>query len=150
MVLEDETLRLDSIKRATGEEQRICTSSTEFYNSAGPKPKGRPAADVFSVKREVECCKKSYTIGTWNVGTMNHGKLEIIKGDMSRLNIDIFGISELEWTRMGHFTPDDHQILYCGQASHRRNRVAIIINKVLSNAVLGYNQKKYRMISVRL
>lgn len=81
---------------------------------------------------------------------MNQGKLEVVKEEMSRLNIGILGISELKWTGMGHFTSDKHQIFYCGQVSHRRNGVAIIINKKLSSSVLGYNPKNDRMISVRL
>ncbi|CAF3729507.1 unnamed protein product [Rotaria socialis] len=69
---------------------------------------------------------------------------------MSRINIDILGISELKWTGMGHFISDDYHIFYCGQENHRRNGVAIIVNKRLSNSVLGYNPKNDRIISIRL
>ena len=80
---------------------------------------------------------------------MNQGKLEVVKQEMARANIDILGISELKWTRMCEFNSDDHYIYYCGQESLRRNGVAIMINKRVQNAVLGYNLKNNRMISVR-
>ena len=79
---------------------------------------------------------------------MNQGKLEVVKQEMTRVNIDILGISELRWTGMGEFNPDDHDIYYCGQESLRRNGVAIIVNKRVLNAVLGCNLKNDRMISV--
>ena len=68
-------------------------------------------------------------IGTWNVRSMNQGKLEVVKQEMARVNIDILGISELRWTGMGEMNSDDHYIYYCGQESLRRNGVAIIVNK---------------------
>ena len=79
---------------------------------------------------------------------MNQSKLEVVKHEMARVNIDILGISELKWTGMGEFNSDDHYIYYCGQESLRRNGVAIIVNKRVQNAVLGYNLKNDRMISV--
>ena len=79
---------------------------------------------------------------------MNQGKLEVVKQEMARVNIDILGISELKWTGMGEFNSDDHYIYYCGQESLRRNGVAIIVNKRVRNAVLGSNLKNHRMISV--
>ena len=79
---------------------------------------------------------------------MNQGKLEVIKQEMIRVNIDILGISKLRWTRMGEFNSDDHFIYYCGQESLRRHGVAIIVNKRVRNAVLGCNLKNDRMISV--
>ena len=80
---------------------------------------------------------------------MNQGKLEVVKQEMARVNIDILGISELEWTGMGEFNSDDHYIYYCGQESLRRNGVAIMVNKRVQNAVLICNLKNDRMISVR-
>ena len=80
---------------------------------------------------------------------MNQGKLEVVKQEMARVNIDILGISELKWTRMGEFNLDDHYIYYCGQESLRRNGVAILVNKRVQNAVLGCNLKHDIMISVR-
>ena len=79
---------------------------------------------------------------------MNQGKLEVVKQEVARVNIDILGISELKWTGMGEFTSDDHYIYYCRQESLRRNGVALIVNKRVQNAVLGCNLKSDRMISV--
>ena len=80
---------------------------------------------------------------------MNLGKLEVVKQEMARVNVDILGISDLKWTRMGEFNSDDHYIYYCGQESLRRNGVALVVNKRVQNAVLGCNLKNDRMISVR-
>ena len=80
---------------------------------------------------------------------MNQGKLEVVKQEMARMNVDILGNSELKWTGMGEFNSDDHYIYYCGQESLRRNVVAIMVNKRVQNAVLGCNLKNNRMISVR-
>ena len=81
---------------------------------------------------------------------MNQGKLEVVKQEIARVNVDILGISELKWTGMGEFNSDDHYIYYCGQESLRRNGVAIMVNKRVRNAVLGCNLKNNRMISVHL
>ena len=81
---------------------------------------------------------------------MNQGKLEVIKQEMARVNVDILGISELIWTGMGEFNSDDHYIYYCGQESLRRNGVALVVNERVQNAVLGCNLKNDRMISVCL
>ena len=75
--------------------------------------------------------------------------LEVVKQEMTRVNIDILRINELRWTGMGEFISDDHYIYYCGHKSLRRNGVAIIVNKKFRNAVLGCNLKNYRMISIR-
>ena len=79
---------------------------------------------------------------------MNQGKLEVVKQEMARINVDILGISQLKWTGMGEFNSDDHYIYYCGQESLRRNGVALMVNKRVHNAVLGCNLKNNRMISV--
>ena len=79
---------------------------------------------------------------------MNQGKLEVVKQEMAKVNVDILGISELKWTGMGEFNSDDHYIYYCRQESLRRNGVSIIVNKRVWNAILGYNLKNDRMISV--
>ena len=81
---------------------------------------------------------------------MNQGKLEVVKQEVARVNVDILGISELKWTGMGEFNSDDHYIYYCGQESLRRNGVAMMVNKRVQNAVLGCNLKNDRMISVRI
>ena len=80
---------------------------------------------------------------------MNQGKLEVVKQEMARVNVDILGLSELKWTGMGEFNSDDHYIYYCRQESLRRNGVAIMVNIRVRNAVLGCNLKNDRMISVR-
>ena len=79
---------------------------------------------------------------------MNQGKLEVVKQEMARVNVNVFGISELKWTGMGEFNSDNHYIYYCGQESLRRNGVAIIVNKRVQNAVLECNLQNNRMISV--
>ena len=80
---------------------------------------------------------------------MNQGRLEVVKQEIARVNVDILGISELKWTGMGEFNSDDHYIYYCGQESLRRNGIAIMINKRVQNVVLGCTLKNDRMISVR-
>ena len=81
---------------------------------------------------------------------MNQGKLEVVKQEMARVNVDILGISKLKWTGMGEFNSDDHHIYYCGQECLRRNGIAITVNKRFQNAVFGCNLKNDRIISVRL
>ena len=97
-----------------------------------------------------DAVKSNIAIGTWTVRSIDQGKLEVVKQEMARVNIDILGISELKWTRMGDFNSDGHYIYYCRQESLRRNEVAITVNKRIQNAVLGCNLKNYRMISVLL
>ena len=80
--------------------------------------------------------------------SINQGKLEVVKQEIARVNVDILGISELKWTGMGEFNSDDHYIYYCGQESLRRNGVAIMVNRRVQNAALGCNLKNDRMISV--
>ena len=85
--------------------------------------------DVTGSESKVQCCKEQYCIGTWNVRSMNQGKLEVVKQGMAKVNINILGNSELKWTGMGEFNSDNHYIYYCGQESPRRNGVASIVNK---------------------
>ena len=94
-----------------------------------PKQKQHPVVDVTGEKSKVQCCKEQYCIGTWNVRSMNQGKLEVVKQEVVRVNVDILGISELKWTGMCEFNSDDHYIYYCGQESLRRNGVGIMVNK---------------------
>ena len=102
------------------------------------------------IEARSDAVQSQYCIGTWNVRSMNQGKLEVVKQEMARVNIDILGISELKWTGMGEFNSDDHYIYYYRQESLRRNGVAIMVNKRVRNAVLGCNRKNDRMISVHL
>ena len=85
--------------------------------------------DVTVDGSKVQCCKEQYCIGTWNVRSMNQGKLEVVKQEIAKVNIDILGISELRWTGMGEFNSDDHYIYFCGEEFLSRNGVAIIVNK---------------------
>ena len=110
------------------------------------KQKEYLAVYVTGDRSKMRCCKEQYCIGTWNVWSMNQGKL--VKQEMARMKADILGISELKRTGMGEFNSDDHYIYYCGQESLRRNGVAIIVNKRVRNAVLGCNLKNDKMISV--
>ena len=113
-----------------------------------PKQKQYPAVDVTGDRSKVRCYKEQYCIGTWDVRSMNQSKLEVIKLEIARVNVDILGISELKWMGMGKFNSDDHYIYYCGQESLKRNGVAIMVNKTVHYAVLGCNLKNDRMISV--
>ena len=92
--------------------------------------------------------KKKYYIGTWNVRSMSQCKLDIVKQEMTRMNMKILGIDELKWNGMDEFNSDIHYIYYLGQESFRRNGVALIVSKRVQNAVFGCNLKNDRMISV--
>ena len=85
--------------------------------------------DAAGDRSKVRSCKEEYCIGTWNVRSMNQGKLEVVKQEMAKVNVDILGISELKWMGMGEINSNDHYIYYCGQESLRRNAVAIVVNK---------------------
>ena len=85
--------------------------------------------DVTGDGSKVHCCKEQCPIGTWNVRSMNQGKLEVVKQETARVTIDILGISELKWTGMGEFNSDGHYIYYRGQESLRRNGIVFIISK---------------------
>ena len=87
--------------------------------------------NVTGDRSKVQCFKEQYCIGTWNVRSMNQGKLEVVKQEMARVNVDILGIRELKRTRMDEFNSGDHYIYYCRQESLRRNGVAIMINKTV-------------------
>ena len=95
-----------------------------------------------------QCSKEQYCIGTWNIRSMNQGKLEVVKQEMARVNVNNLGISKLKWTGKGEFNSDDHYIYYYGQEFLRRNGVAIIVNKRVQNAVLRCDLKNDKMISV--
>ena len=124
--LKDELPRLVGAQYATRDQ---CRNNSRKNEGMEPKHKQHPVVDVTGDRSKVRCCKEQYCIGTWNVRSMNQGKLEVVKQEMARVNTDILGISELQWTGMGEFNSDDHYIYYCGQESLRRNGVAIIVNK---------------------
>ena len=110
--LKYELTRSVGAQYATGDQWRNNFRKNEEME---PKQKQYPAVDVTGDGSKVRCCKEQYCIGNWNVRFMNQGKLEVIKQEIARVNIDILGISELKWTRMGGFNSDDHYIYYCGR-----------------------------------
>ena len=112
---------------ATGDQWR---NNSRKNKGMEPKQKQYPVADMTGNTSKVLRCKEQYCIGTWNVRSMNQGKLEVVKQEMSRVNIDILRISKLKWTGMGEFNSDDHYIYYCGQESLRRNGVAMVNKRV--------------------
>ena len=94
--------------------------------------------DVSGDRSKIHCSKKQYCIGTWNVKSMNHSKLDMVKKKMARLNIDILGISKLKWMGMGDFNSDDHYVYYCGQEFLRGYGITLIIFKGIGKAVYIY------------
>ena len=106
-----------------------------------PKQKQYPVMNVTGDRSKVQCCKEQYYTGTWNLRSMNQGKLEVDNQDMARLNVDILGKSYLKWTGMGEFNSEDHYIYYCGQESLRRNGVALLVNKSLICSTWMQSQK---------
>ena len=94
-----------------------------------PKQKQHPVVDVTGDGSKARCCKEQYCTETWNVRSMNQGKLKVVKQEMARVNINILGIRELKWMGMGKFNLDDHYIYYCRQESLRRNGVVSMVNK---------------------
>ena len=97
--------------------------------------------DVTGDRSKVQCCKEQYCIGTWNVRSVNQGKLEVVQQEMAGVNVDILGIGELKWTGVGEFNSFDHFIYHCGQESLRRNGVAIMVNKNLKCSTWMQSQK---------
>ena len=144
-ILKEELPRSVGAQYATGNQWRNNSRKNERME---PKLKPYPVVDVTGNRSKVRGCKEQYYIGTWNVRSMNPGKLEVVKQEMARVNVNILGISELKWTGMGEFNSDDHYIYYCGQEYLRRNGVAIMVNKRIRNAVLGCNLQNDRMMSV--
>ena len=144
--LKDELPRSVGTQYATGDQWRNNSRQNEEKEA---KQKQHPVVDVTGDRSKVRCYREQYCIRTWNVRSMNQGKLEVVKQEMARVSIVILGISELKWTGVGKFNSDDHHIYYCGQESLKRNGVAIIVNKRVQNAVLGCSLENDRMISVR-
>ena len=124
--LKDELPRSAGAQYATGDQWRNNSRKNE---ETEPKQKQHPVVDVTHDRSKVRCCKEQYCIGTWNVRSRNQGKLEVVKQEMVRVNVDILEISSLKWTGMGEINSDDHYIYYCGQESLRINGVVIIVNK---------------------
>ena len=144
-ILKEELPRSVGAQYATGDQWRNTSRKNEGME---PKQKQYTVVDGTGDRSKVCCCKKQYSIGTWNVSSMNQGKLEVVKQEMARVNVDILGIRKVKWTGVGEFNSDDHYIYYCRQESCRKNGVAIMVNKKVQNALLGCNLKNDRMISV--
>ena len=125
-ILNEELPRSVGAQYATGDQWRNNSRKNEGME---PKQKQYQAVDVTGDRSKIRCCKEQYCIGTWNVRSMNQGKLKVVQQVMAWVNVNILGISELRWTGMGEFSSDDHYIYYCGQESLRRNGVAIMVNK---------------------
>ena len=112
--LKDELPRSVGAQYATGDQWRNYSRKNEGME---PKQRQHRAVGGTGDRSKVRCCKEQYCTGTWNVRSMNQGKLEMVKQKMARVKVDILGISELKWTGMGEFNSDDHYIYYCGQES---------------------------------
>ena len=123
--LKDELPRLVGARYANGDQWRNNSKKNE---DTEPKQKQHSIVDVTGDGSKVRCCKKQYCKGNWNVRSMNQGKLEVVKQEMARVNVDILQISKLNWTGMGEFN-SDHHIYYRGQESLRRNGAALIVDK---------------------
>ena len=136
MTLKDKLLRSVGAQYAAGEIAPVENKSKEEWINNSRKNeemeqkwKQCPLVDVTDDGSKVRCYKEQYCIGTWNVRSMNQGKLEVVKEEMASVNINILGISELKWTGVGELNSDDRYIYYCGQESLRRNGVALIFSK---------------------
>ena len=115
--LKDELPRSVGAQYATVDQWR---NNSRKNGEMEPKQKQHPVVDVTGDGSKVQCSEEQYCIGTLNVRSMNQGKLEVVKQEMARVNINILGISQPKWTGMGEFNSDDHYIYYCGQESLRR------------------------------
>ena len=112
----DRTLK-DELPRSVGAQYTIgdqWRNNSRKNEGMEPKQKQHPVVNGTGNKSKIRCCKEQYCIGTWNVRSLNQGKLEVVKQGMIRVNIDILGISKLRWTGMGKFNSDDQYIYYCG------------------------------------
>ena len=144
-ILEDEPPRSVGVQYATGEKQR---NSFRNKEENWTKQKSRSVVDMPGDKNKVWCYEEQYCIGTQNIRSLNQGKLDVVMQKMTRVNINILGISEVKWMGLGDFNSDDHYIYYYGQEPLRKNGVALTVNKTVRNAVLGCNLKNGRIISV--
>ena len=143
-ILKEELPRSVGAQYANGDQWRNNSRKNEGME---PKQKQYPVVDLTGDRSKVWCCKEQYCIEIWNVRSTNQGKLEVVKQERTRVNVNILGISELKWTGMGEFNSDDHYIYYCGQESFRRKGVAIVVKKRVYNAIIGCNLKANHSIS---
>ena len=151
----NEAPRLDDSKsKLTTGEGRSTVTSTSIQNDAGGlKPQGGSPADADAEERTAEnrrSLRERMIIGTWNVRTMDQGKLDIMKSEMEMTGVDIMGISEMRWTGMEHFMSDEYEVYYCGQVTLRRNGVAFICTDEIRRCVMGFNPVSDRIATIRL
>ena len=137
--LKEELPRLIGAQYATGDQWR---NNSRKNGGMEPKQKQHPVVDGTGDRSKLRCCKEQYCIGTWNIRSVTQGKLVVVKQEMTRVNVDILGISELRWTGMGECNSDDHYIYHCGQESLRRNGVATIVNKSQKCSTWMQSQKR--------
>ena len=147
MTSKDESPRSEGVKYATGEGREI-TTTPRMNELTGPKQIWHSVVDVSGDESKIWCCKEQHCIGTWNATSMNQGKLDMLKQEMVRININILWISKQKWMETGKFNSDNNCIYYCGQKPHRRNGVALIINKRVWNTVLGFSLHNDKIILV--
>ena len=144
---------MDDSKLATGEGRSTVTSTCIQNGTDGLKLRGGSPADVDAEERTAEnrrSLREKMRIGTWNVRTMNQGKLDIMKREMERNGVELLGISEMRWTGMGHFMSDDYEVYYCGQETLRRNGVAFKCTDEIRRCVMGFNPVSERIATIRL
>ena len=132
ITLKDEPPRSVGAQYATGDQWR---NNSRKIEEMEPKQNQYLAVGVTGDRSKIQCCKEQYCIGTWNGRSMNQGKLEVVKQERAKVNIDVLGISELKWTGMGEFNSDDHYIYYCGQESLRRTGVVTIVKMQYLDAI---------------
>ena len=137
--LKEELPRLIGAQYATGDQWR---NNSRKNGGMEPKQKQHPVVDGTGDRSKLRCCKEQYCIGTWNIRSVTQGKLVVVKQEMTRVNVDILGISELRWTGTGECNSDDHYIYHCGQESLRRNGVATIVNKSQKCSTWMQSQKR--------
>ena len=141
MTAEDEHPRLEGVQYITGEKRREITNRSRKKEAAGPKGKPHSVVDGSGDESKIQCCKEQYCIGTWIIMSMNKDKLDMVKLEMARMNIDILGISEIKCMGMGKFNLDNYYIYRCQQEFLERNGAALIVNKRVWNAVLEWISK---------
>ncbi|XP_041109767.1 craniofacial development protein 2-like [Polyodon spathula] len=149
MMLEGGPPGPEGTQQATREGQGRSSNSSGNYEADGTNPPGHRSADADPCERTRLRLTKVHNIGTWNVRGMNTGKLDIIKTEMERLNIDILGINELHWTGSGYFNSNDYTVYYSGNDNIRRNGVAIIANKKIAKTVQCFNAVNDRIMTAR-
>ena len=150
MVSASGTSRLNGTYQTTGEEQRHISSTIVQNDAFKANPPGTLRAEANHVERNSLRCTNTFKMGTWTVRGMNEGKLDIVKREMIRNNIDILGISELHWTGNGYFKSDDFMVYFSGNDITRRKGVAFIVNKKIANCLISYRPINDRIMAIQI